>query len=85
MQAAAAMDPAAREAMIEGMVDGLARRLEADGGTADEWLRLVRSYKALGREGEARDAVEAALEALPENERAALTGAAEVRALLQDQ
>lgn len=82
--AAAAMAPDARQAMIEGMVEGLARRLDADGGSAQDWLRLVRSYKVLGREEEARDALETALSRLPEAERAVLTEAAEVRALMSD-
>ncbi|WP_238232372.1 c-type cytochrome biogenesis protein CcmI [Methylobacterium thuringiense] len=43
-----AMPPAEREAAIRGMVAGLDRRLAAKGGTADEWMRLVRSYAALG-------------------------------------
>jgi cytochrome c-type biogenesis protein CcmH len=33
---------------IAGMVDGLAARLDAQGGTADEWARLLRSYAVLG-------------------------------------
>jgi len=82
MQAAASMAPEARTAMIEGMVDTLATRLEEDGGTAQEWLRLVRSYQVLGREDEARAALQTALSELPEPEQAVLTDAAEVRALL---
>ncbi|TXM59581.1 tetratricopeptide repeat protein, partial [Methylobacterium sp. WL120] len=35
-------------AAIRGMVAGLDRRLAAKGGSVDEWLRLVRSYSALG-------------------------------------
>lgn len=44
----AAMPPQARDAAIRGMVDGLDQRLAAKGGTADEWVRLVRSYAVLG-------------------------------------
>jgi len=42
---------------VEGMVDGLARRLEEDTGTRDDWQRLVRSYLVLGRQEDARNAV----------------------------
>lgn len=43
-----AMPAANRDAAIRGMVDGLDRRLSEKGGTADEWVRLVRSYGVLG-------------------------------------
>lgn len=33
---------------IAGMVAGLAERLSTDGGSPDEWLRLVRAYSVLG-------------------------------------
>ncbi|GJD42889.1 hypothetical protein AFCDBAGC_0731 [Methylobacterium cerastii] len=46
--AVTAMPPAERDAAIRGMVAGLDRRLAAKGGSVDEWLRLVRSYSALG-------------------------------------
>ena len=38
-----AMPPAERETAIRGMVASLDRRLAAKGGSADEWMRLVRS------------------------------------------
>ncbi len=50
-----------RAAMVRGMVDRLAERLQRDGSDVDGWLRLVRSYmvlgerqKALAAAGEAR-------------------------------
>ncbi|MCC0808370.1 c-type cytochrome biogenesis protein CcmI [Methylobacterium sp. W2] len=43
-----AMPAANRDAAIRGMVEGLDRRLSEKGGTADEWVRLVRSYGVLG-------------------------------------
>ncbi|MEM7506449.1 MAG: c-type cytochrome biogenesis protein CcmI [Pseudomonadota bacterium] len=46
--AAAEMAPEDRQAMIRSMVDTLAARLEADGGTAEEWYRLMRSNVVLG-------------------------------------
>lgn len=44
-----ALPPGERMAAIRGMVEGLDRRLEKQGGSAEEWLRLVRSYHALGQ------------------------------------
>ena len=53
MAAAGDMAPEERQRMIEGMVQGLAERLAADGGTIDEWLRLARAQSVLGRAEEA--------------------------------
>jgi cytochrome c-type biogenesis protein CcmH len=55
-EAIAAMPPAERAQVIEGMVAQLAGRLDADGGSIDEWLRLVRAYAVLGRADEAKEA-----------------------------
>lgn len=41
--------------MIGGMVDRLAARLAADGGPPQDWARLVRSLRVLGREAEAAE------------------------------
>jgi len=49
------------------MVDGLDRRLAARGGTPDEWLRLVRSYSALGEHDQAIKALDRARMALAAN------------------
>ncbi len=46
--AAAEMDPAARDEMIRGMVDSLASRLATEGGTAEDWARLISSLGVLG-------------------------------------
>jgi cytochrome c-type biogenesis protein CcmH len=51
VQAAAAMPPADRAAMIRGMVEGLASRLERAPRDADGWIRLIRARIVLG-EGE---------------------------------
>lgn len=48
MEAAAAMTPEEREQMIRGMVDGLNQRLATEGGTAEEWARLIGAYGTLG-------------------------------------
>jgi len=42
------MDPSDRSAMIKQMVEGLAERLRSNGGSVDEWKKLVRSYAVLG-------------------------------------
>ncbi len=47
--AAAEMDEADRDDMIVQMVEGLAERLYADGGSVEEWARLIRSRAVLGR------------------------------------
>ncbi len=52
--AAAEMTPEERQAMIEGMVAQLQERLAAEGGSAEEWARLITSLAALGRTEDAR-------------------------------
>jgi cytochrome c-type biogenesis protein CcmH len=49
---------------ITGMVEGLAARLEAQGGSAEEWARLMRSYAVLGEHEKARRTLERARDAL---------------------
>jgi cytochrome c-type biogenesis protein CcmH len=46
------MSAAEQQAMIEGMVAGLAARLEDSPDDREGWLRLARSYKVLGRPDE---------------------------------
>lgn len=46
--AVAALPEAERQAAIRGMVDSLAARLESQGGTVEDWQRLVRSRMVLG-------------------------------------
>jgi cytochrome c-type biogenesis protein CcmH len=43
--------------MIAGMVDGLAQRLERDGGDLAGWQRLVHAYVVLDRKDDARAAL----------------------------
>ncbi len=64
VEAARAMSPAERQQMIEGMVEGLAARLKSDGKDLDGWLKLVRAYKVLDREPDARAALADARKAL---------------------
>ena len=73
--AAQDMAPADRAAMIQGMVARLADRLQAGGGSVEEWLRLISSYGVLGRSDEASAAYEAA--------RRDLAGDAEALAVLE--
>lgn len=62
LAAAEQIAPADRAAMIEGMVDGLAERLQAEPDDVEGWLRLIRSYVVLGRPNDASAAAKAALE-----------------------
>ena len=56
MAAVQAMPPEERAAMIRGMVDGLAARLDENPDDLDGWLRLGRSYTVLGERERAADA-----------------------------
>jgi cytochrome c-type biogenesis protein CcmH len=49
---------------IAGMVEGLAARLEAQGGTVEEWARLMRSYAVMGESDKAQAALVRARRAL---------------------
>lgn len=42
------MSPGARQAMISGMVDGLAQKLKANPRDEAGWLRLMRARSVLG-------------------------------------
>lgn len=57
MAAAADMTEGERREMIQGMVDGLATRLEDDPSDFDGWLRLVRSRMVLGDRDGAQQAL----------------------------
>ena len=51
---------------IAAMVDGLAARLKAQGGTIEEWTQLVRSRLVQGRTSDAQAAYDAARKAYPQ-------------------
>ncbi|KQP60874.1 c-type cytochrome biogenesis protein CcmI [Methylobacterium sp. Leaf112] len=68
-----AMPPEGRNAAIRSMVAGLDQRLAEKGGTADEWLRLVRSLGVLGDRDKAGAALARARTALA-SDPAALRG-----------
>lgn len=53
--------------MVQGMVEGLADRLYSDGGTIDEWTRLVRSRLVLGDLETAKLDYEKAIAAFPDS------------------
>jgi len=52
--AADALDPGARTEMVRGMVEGLAQRLASEGGSPDDWARLVSALVVLGEDDRAR-------------------------------
>lgn len=53
IEAAGDMTAADREAMIRGMVDGLAQRLASQGGPVEDWARLITSLATLGETDQA--------------------------------
>lgn len=63
-EAIAALPQQERLTAIRGMVDGLAARLEAAGGSAEEWARLVRARAVLGDRTLAQEALARARAAL---------------------
>jgi cytochrome c-type biogenesis protein CcmH len=58
---AAGMAPADRMAMIRGMVDSLAARLDQSPRDVDGWIKLIRSRKVLGEADAAKQALDRAL------------------------
>jgi cytochrome c-type biogenesis protein CcmH len=54
------------QAQIDAMVDGLDERLKAQGGSMEEWTRLVRSRMVQGRMEDAQLAYDAARKAYPD-------------------
>jgi cytochrome c-type biogenesis protein CcmH len=59
---AEAMAPTDRAAMIRGMVDGLAARLEQSPNDVEGWIKLIRSRKILGENDAAAEALHRALD-----------------------
>jgi cytochrome c-type biogenesis protein CcmH len=54
------------QAQIDAMVDGLEARLMGEGGSIEEWTRLVRSRMVQGRTADAQVAYDAARKAYPD-------------------
>ena len=69
--AAADMTQEQRDAMVIGMVDGLAARLEHDPRNLDGWLMLIRSYAVLQKPEKAMSAARSALDAFGDDAGAA--------------
>jgi cytochrome c-type biogenesis protein CcmH len=63
MAAASSIPPGQQDAMVQGMVDGLARRLEANPKDSAGWIRLMRSRMVLGETDAASAALRSALAA----------------------
>jgi cytochrome c-type biogenesis protein CcmH len=63
----AAAIPEAQRPMIEGMVNRLATRLASNGGSVDEWSRLIRAYTVLHEADKAKAALADAHKALASN------------------
>jgi cytochrome c-type biogenesis protein CcmH len=63
----AAAIPEAQRPMIEGMVSRLATRLASNGGSVDEWSRLIRAYAVLHEADKAKAALADAHKALGSN------------------
>jgi cytochrome c-type biogenesis protein CcmH len=53
MQAASEMSAEEQSEMIRGMVSSLAERLNTEGGTPQEWARLIGAYGVLGEQDRA--------------------------------
>jgi len=65
MQAAQQMSSGDRQAMIRGMVEGLAEKMKDDPNNLEGWLRLARSYSVLGETEKSYDAFERAVALKP--------------------
>jgi cytochrome c-type biogenesis protein CcmH len=53
-----------QQQMVRGMVEGLATRLAKNGGSAEEWERLIRAYTVLHETDKAKETLAAARTAL---------------------
>ncbi|QWG17303.1 c-type cytochrome biogenesis protein CcmI [Bradyrhizobium sediminis] len=69
VQAAEVMPPAERSAMIRGMVDRLASRLEGSPRDADGWIKLIQSRMVLGETELAKLALARGVEAFTDDAR----------------
>ena len=65
--AVAGAAPDEQQKMIRAMVERLAQRLEAQGGSPEEWLRLIRAYKVLNETDKAQNTTNEALKALAQD------------------
>jgi cytochrome c-type biogenesis protein CcmH len=65
MAAASQLPSGQQEAMVQGMVDGLAAKLQADPKQPDRWMMLIRSRMMLGQGRQAAQALQQAIAANP--------------------
>lgn len=65
MAAASKLPPTQQDAMVQGMVDGLAGRLAANPRDPQGWIMLMRSRMTLGEEAKAAEALRTAIAANP--------------------
>lgn len=68
IEAAGDMSPEERQAMIEGMVAGLADRLATEGGPPADWARLIGANQVLGRVEDAQAIYDEALTVFADND-----------------
>jgi cytochrome c-type biogenesis protein CcmH len=73
VSAAERLSPSERQAMIDGMVSGLAARLEKDGRDVEGWGKLIRALTVLGRKDEAQAALGRARQSLADEPHALAT------------
>ena len=66
MRAASGLPAGQQEAMIAGMVEGLAAKLKANPKNVEGWIMLMRSYTTLGRSSDAGVAYRSAIAANPD-------------------
>lgn len=83
--AAAEMSPEDRQAMIEGMVGQLQDRLSREGGSVEDWAKLINALGVLGRKDDAQAAYDSAKAAFAgkDADLANLASAAEAAGLTQ--
>ena len=65
LAAASSLRPAEQQAMAEDMVARLAARLAREPGDVEGWVMLMRSYRTMGRDADARGALRNAVAANP--------------------
>ena len=68
VEAMANASPEERDAMIRGMVEGLAERLKETPDDVAGWIRLARAYAVLGEEAKEAEALDRLLALLPQDE-----------------
>jgi cytochrome c-type biogenesis protein CcmH len=66
MKAAAALPAGQQQMMVQSMVDGLEKKLDANGANPDGWIMLMRSRMTLGQTAKAASALQRAIAANPD-------------------